>query len=110
MFLWLRGLDFGGICLLVPCRYRRPRKTVPQATCRAGDGNVLPALSTAAQIAAVLQVSPRCVHQWAEKGLIPRAIHNTRGTVRFHTASVAAALGLDLPEFGLTEPLDPKSA
>ncbi|MCB1130214.1 MAG: MerR family transcriptional regulator [Verrucomicrobiae bacterium] len=91
-------------------RYRRPRKTVPQTTCGTGDGYVLPVLATAKQLARVLQVSPRCIHLWAEKGLIPRAIHNTRGTVRFHTASVAAALGLDLPEFGLTEPLDPKSA
>ena len=81
---------------------RKRRRTKRPSPLSGGDGAsvVLPPLATATQIAAVLQISARCVHQWAEKGLIQRAVHHQRGTVRFRTASVASALGLeDLPAF-----------
>ena len=59
----------------------------------------MPALATAEQIAEVLQITSRTVHYWAAAGTIPRALSCGK-VVRFHPPAVAAALGLNLPEFG----------
>lgn len=61
---------------------------------------VLPSLATAEQIAEVLQVSSRCVHLWAAAETIPTALRCGK-VVRFNPPAVAAALGLNLPEFGV---------
>ena len=60
---------------------------------------MLPSLATAEQLAEVLQITPRTVHYWAADGTIPTAIRRGK-VVRFHPPAVAAALGLNLPEFG----------
>lgn len=60
---------------------------------------MLPPLATAEQLAEVLQVSPRTIHNWAIDGTIPTAVRCGK-VVRFHPPTVAKALGLDLPEFG----------
>lgn len=71
---------------------------------------MLPSLATAEQIAAVLQVTPRTILYWAERGTIPTALRKGK-IVRFHPPSVAAALGLNLPEFGVLDgpKTDPES-
>ncbi|MEO8613873.1 MAG: hypothetical protein ABI600_01930 [Luteolibacter sp.] len=61
---------------------------------------VLPSLSTAEQIARVLQVTSRAVHAWAAAGTVPVAFRQGR-IVRFNPLAVAKALGIDLPEFGV---------
>jgi hypothetical protein len=61
---------------------------------------VLPSLATAEQIAEVLQVSSRTVHLWATAETIPTALRCGK-VVRFNPPAVAAALGLNLPEFGI---------
>jgi hypothetical protein len=61
---------------------------------------VLPSLATAEQIAEAVQVTPRTVHYWAEAGTIPTALRQGK-IVRFHPPAVAAALGIQLPEFGV---------
>lgn len=60
---------------------------------------VLPSLATAEQIAEVLQITPRTVHFWAAAETIPTALRCGK-VVRFNPPAVAAALGLNLPEFG----------
>ena len=62
---------------------------------------MLPSLATAEQIGTVLQVTPRTVLYWAAAGTIPTALRQGK-IVRFHPPAVAAALELDLPEFGTT--------
>lgn len=61
---------------------------------------VLPSLATAEQIAEVLQVSSRTVHLWAAAETIPTALRCGK-VVRFNPPAVAAALGINLPEFGV---------
>lgn len=60
---------------------------------------MLPSLATAEQVAAVLQITSRTLHNWAVAGIVPVAIRRGK-IVRFHPPAVAAALGLNLPEFG----------
>lgn len=60
---------------------------------------LLPSLATAEQIAQVFQVSSRTVHLWAAAETIPTALRCGK-VVRFHPPAVAAALGINLPEFG----------
>jgi hypothetical protein len=69
-----------------------------------GSGVVpLPSLATAEQIAAPLQVTARTVHLWAAANppVIPVAFRQGR-IVRFHPPDVARALGITLPEFGVS--------
>lgn len=63
---------------------------------------VLPSLATAEQIAEALQITPRTVHNWSVAGTIPTALRCGK-VVRFHPPAVAAALGLNLPEFGIIQ-------
>lgn len=63
---------------------------------------VLPSLATAEQIGNALQVTPRTVHYWADAGTIPTALRQGK-IVRFNPPAVAAALGLNLPEFGVNK-------
>jgi len=69
------------------------RNNHPPAPGGVGEIPVLPPLATAEQIAAVLQVSARTIHLWAEAGTIPTALRNGR-VVRFNPPAVAAALGI----------------
>ena len=66
-----------------------------------GEVHVLPALATAEQIAGVLQVSSRLIHLWAASGKIPTALRCGK-VVRFAPLEIFAALGIHLPEFGVT--------
>jgi hypothetical protein len=79
----------------------KPSQTSSRRTIATVEGTwaSLPALSTATQIAGLLQVSPRVVHLWASSGKIPVALRQGK-VVRFHPPAVAQALGLDLPGFG----------
>jgi hypothetical protein len=79
-------------------RYRNPKSSSP-GTGEKVVGRVLPSLATAEQIAEVLQVSARTVHLWAAAETIPTALRQGK-IVRFHPPAVAAALGINLPEFG----------
>ena len=68
---------------------------MPGLTLRDGEGRPLPDLSTPKQIAEALQVTPRTVLNWEAEGRIPAAFRSGR-VVRFHQASVAEALGIDV--------------
>lgn len=78
-----------------------PKASPPISGAMAGV-RVLPSLATAEQLAEVLQITPRTVHYWAADGIIPTAIRRGK-VVRFNPPAVAAALGLNLPEFGTTK-------
>ena len=85
--------------------HRRVRHTSKITTLLHSDNaeaRMLPSLATAEQIAASLQVTSRTVHFWAQAGTIPTALRQGK-IVRFHPPSVAAALGIDLPEFGIRQ-------
>ena len=57
------------------------------------DGQPLPDLSTASQIAGALQVTSRTVLEWEATGKIPAALRTGR-TVRFNHAAIVNALGI----------------
>ena len=79
-------------------RHRHSLKSTSPTSGAVGGVLVLPPLATAEQIARVLQVTPRTVHYWADRGEIPTALRRGK-VVRYHPPDVAAALGLVLPEF-----------
>jgi hypothetical protein len=77
-----------------------PKASPPISGAVAGV-RVLPSLATAEQIAEVLQVSSRTVHLWAAAETIPTALRCGK-VVRFNPPAVATALGINLPEFGVS--------
>lgn len=81
--------------------HRHLTKSSPPVSGGEAGVRVLPSLATAEQIAEVLQVTSRTVHLWAAAETIPTALRCGK-VVRFNPPAVAAALGLDLPEFGTT--------
>ncbi len=85
---------------VVQRRHRQPQKGPSPITGGVGGVRILPPLATAEQIAEVLQITARTVHYWAEREEIPTALRRGK-VVRFHPPAVAAALGLNLPEFGM---------
>jgi hypothetical protein len=56
----------------------------------------LPDLATASEVAGPLKVTSRTITAWAEAGKIPVALRQGR-ILRFHPASVWAALGIVIP-------------
>ncbi len=84
----------------VPRHPRQLRKGPSPITGGVGGVRFLPTLATAEQIAEVLQITARTVLYWAERKEIPTALRRGK-VVRFHPPAVAAALGLNLPEFGM---------
>ncbi len=62
----------------------------------------LPALATADQIGAALNVTARTVLYWGEAGTIPTALRCGR-IVRFHPMAVARAHGITVPGFDVSE-------
>jgi excisionase family DNA binding protein len=57
------------------------------------NGQPLPDLSTASQIADALQVTSRTVLEWEATGKIPAALRTGR-TVRFNPAAIVKALAI----------------
>jgi hypothetical protein len=84
----------------VPRNHRQLRKGPSPISGGTGEVRVLPSLATAEQIAEVLQITARTVHYWADREEIPTALRCGK-IVRFHPPAVAAALGLNLPDFGM---------
>lgn len=77
------------------------RNISKSASPRQGDDSkscTLAALATAGQIAEVLQISARTVHNLAARGEIPVALRAGK-IVRFCPMAVATALGLDASVF-----------
>ena len=81
-------------------KHRRSSKSPSPVSGAGVEVRVLPSLATAEQIGNALQVTPRTVLYWAERGTIPTALRQGK-VVRFHPPAVATALGLNLPEFGV---------
>jgi len=80
--------------------HRHSTKSSTPVTGAGAEVRVLPSLATAEQIAEVLQVTGRTVHLWAAAETIPTALRCGK-VVRFNPPAVAAALGINLPEFGV---------
>lgn len=83
----------------MPSHKRLHRKPL-QPVCGVSGVRLLPALATAEQLAEVIQVSPRTIHNWAEAETIPVALRCGK-VVRFSPPAVARALGLRIPAFGI---------
>ncbi len=83
-------------------RYRHSSKSSTPVSGVEDGKRVLPSLATAEQIAEAIQVSSRTVHLWASAGTIPTALRCGK-VVRFSPPAVAAALGINLPEFGIVK-------
>jgi hypothetical protein len=86
----------------VPRQQNLNSKSKPAHNREALEACVLPPLATAEQLAKVIQVSSRTIHSWAETGTIPTALRCGK-VVRFNPPAVAAALGIQLPEFGIPQ-------
>lgn len=68
----------------------------------------IPTLVTADEVAKPLGVTGRTVLNWAAAETIPTALRCGK-IIRFHPPSVAAALGIRLPEFGGAEDSSPSN-
>ena len=91
-----------------PHRSTSHSRPAPPKTGGVGEAIVLPALATAQELAAFLQVSKRTIHVWAANETIPTALRCGK-VVRFHPPAVAVALGLRLPGLSHTGEMEVSS-